>query len=46
MLIFLNLGKCLLRRVFVQDSKMLEDLNLPLCGQVLVPEEDNASFID
>jgi len=33
-------------RMFVQDSKMLKKLYLALSGQVLVAEEEDATFID
>lgn len=32
--------------MFVQDPKVLENLNLTLSCQVLVPEEDNSTLID
>jgi hypothetical protein len=33
-------------RMFIQDSKMLKELYLALSGQVLVAEEEDATFID
>jgi hypothetical protein len=41
-----NLAAYLLRSMFVQNPKMLKDLNLPLCCHVLVSEKDNTAFID
>lgn len=41
-----DVGKYFLSGMRIQNPKMLEDLDLPLGCQVLVPEEDNTAFID